>query len=144
MLPIFTFLQEELNQLGAQDLLVPTEPIDEHEEVVGEITDLTLQKLCTVTTFMERDAKIALLHASTTSGDARHVYRSRASELSEKARIGMQAFWVSVKDAHGLWGEESLGLRAGWKIVKIDLDRKRRELEELLAKLESLDPSQTR
>ncbi|MEK7083606.1 MAG: hypothetical protein AAB932_00030 [Patescibacteria group bacterium] len=29
----------------------------------------------------------------------------------------MDAFWIAVKDAHGLWDKPCIGIRAGWKIV---------------------------
>lgn len=77
-----------------------------------------LQKLYSLALTWEKAATEAILAArySTTKVNLNQT-AVKITQLREKAKILMEIFWISLKDAFNLWDKESVGIRKGWKVV---------------------------
>ena len=131
MLQLFITIQEQLQKINPENLILPTGEVNENDTVVGVITDLEQQKLFTLARSMQRDSKIAMAHIGVSIGEEKAAHERQCLELQHKGDVAMNVFWAILKDKHSLWNEDSIGIRDGWKVVKIDLSAQKRLHAEL-------------
>ena len=116
-------LRIELENLEPDAARPPLGEPKPQEHVVGE-ADSSQQKLYGLSMRWERAATETMLearYASDTATQERNV--ARATELLEKANKLRDVFWISLKDAFGLWDKPAVGVRAGWKVVWFEPDQ---------------------
>jgi hypothetical protein len=121
MLPLFSQLQDQLDKLESHELFLPDGKVGKGETELVILSDLELQKLYTLGVMFERDSKIAAVHDSMAHGEAKVNFTRKVAELDQKSEIVLSSFWASLKDKYDLWDHEGIGIREGWKVVKMDL-----------------------
>lgn len=114
-----------INEAKAIDLgkFKPTDEVGPGEHIIGEVDD-ACKKFYALAQGYKRRAAEKRGEASTTpfieSSSKRH-HLEEARKMEQEASAVMDIFQASVRYAHGLWHEE-IGVRKGWKIVRIAID----------------------
>ena len=116
-----TFLGEILDALEAKNFeaLEELSPIEEGEEVVGEMTDLEKTILILFKTKVKTGREICK-GCGDTPEDQKSAKCAEQKRLISQAKILKRVFWQIVEDRLSLPGDDSLGIRQDGKIVKLE------------------------
>lgn len=112
---------KEIEAINPENLIEPNMEVQPEDHEAGEI-DPDLRKLYGYATSILKEALQTRVEAKFLSGDEAQSKFIEAAEKQEKCKALMSIFWISAKDAFGLWNKESIGVRKGWKIVWSDYD----------------------
>lgn len=127
-------VNEDLNKLIIDGLPEPITEIGEEDYLVGE-ANTDQRKLFHLASQYDRIATMSLLEARYVSEEERESLTKKATEFYKKSELILEIFWVSVKDSFNLWGEPSVGIRKGWKIVRSESEDFESSIKNLLCKI---------
>lgn len=114
-----TWLHEIAGALAdaGSGLLEPSEAVKEGEHDVAEASIELRQIYRLAMRWAKAGGEVSLTAAFSPKLEDRVRHTALAASFHGRSKVLMDAFWIAVKDAHGLWDKPCIGIRAGWKIV---------------------------
>jgi len=107
----------ELENMGNDQLIEPPGDMQPDDNLVDQ-AGLEIRKLYTLSMLLEKAAAEAQIAARyDPDSQKRSQSEEKIYELTQKAKVVRDIFWITLRDEYGLWSKDSIGVRKGWQVV---------------------------
>jgi len=105
------------------ELIEPDAELDSLRDHAVGVASEELQRLYTLARNLKEASEYAKLQARFGKDNStKEEATEKAYELSKKAEIIQEIFWICLRDEFELWGKSSVGIRKGFVVVYSDFE----------------------